>query len=77
MRDPGTIKVNCILADKHLFPLIGGIKLTELTADDVDNWLDGLSTKLASNTLQKLHANLKRPSGKPRRETRCCATSPS
>jgi integrase len=59
-RDPNTIKVNRILAEHHLFPLIGGIKLTELTADDVDNWLDGLSGKLATNSLQRLHANLKR-----------------
>ncbi len=59
-RDPGTVKVNRILAEHHLFPLIGGIKLTELSADDVDNWLEGRSDKLATITLQRLHANLKR-----------------
>jgi integrase len=59
-RDPDTIRVNRILIDHHLLPLIGGIKLTDLTADDVDNWLEGRSGELATNTLQRLHANLKR-----------------
>jgi integrase len=59
-RDPDTIRVNRILIDHHLLPLIGGIKLTELSADDVDNWLEGRSGQLATNTLQRLHANLKR-----------------
>ncbi len=59
-RDPNTIKVNRILVEHHLLPLIGGIKLTELTADQVEDWLDGLSGKLATNSLQRLHANLKR-----------------
>jgi integrase len=59
-RDAGTIRVNLILAENHLFPLIGSIKLTELTADDVDDWLEGRSDKLSSNSLQRLHANLKR-----------------
>jgi integrase len=59
-RDPETIRVNRILIDHHLLPLIGGIKLTELTADDVDNWLEDRSGHLATNTLQRLHANLKR-----------------
>jgi hypothetical protein len=34
-RDPDTIRTNRILGEHHLLPLIGGIKLTELTADDV------------------------------------------
>ena len=34
-------------------PLIGGIKLTELTADDVDDWLEGRCDKLATNTLRE------------------------
>jgi integrase len=59
-RDPGTIRANRILVEHHLLPLIGGLKLTELTADDVDNWLEGRSDKLATNSLQRLHANLKR-----------------
>jgi integrase len=59
-RNPETIRTNRILIGHHLLPLIGGIKLTELTADDVDNWLEGRSGKLATNTLQRLHANLKR-----------------
>ena len=59
-RDPETIRTNRILIDHHLLPLIGEIKLTELTADDVDNWLEGRSGQLATTTLQRLHANLKR-----------------
>jgi integrase len=49
-----------VLAEQHVLPLIGATKLTELTADDVDDWLDGLTTKLATRSLQGVHAILKR-----------------
>jgi integrase len=59
-RDEDTITANRILAEQHALPLIGGIKLKELTADQVDDWLDGLTTKLATRSLQGVHAILKR-----------------
>ncbi len=59
-RDEETVTANRILAEQHVLPLIGATKLTELTADDVDDWLDGLTTKLATRSLQGVHAILKR-----------------
>ena len=59
-RDDETITANRILAEQHVLPLIGATKLTELNADDVDDWLDGLTTKLATRSLQGVHAILKR-----------------
>ncbi|MGH3070256.1 MAG: tyrosine-type recombinase/integrase [Streptosporangiaceae bacterium] len=59
-RDEETITTNRILAEQHVIPLIGAAKLTDLTADDVDDWLDGLTTKLATRSLQGVHAILKR-----------------
>jgi hypothetical protein len=43
-----------------VIPLIGAIKLKELTADQVDEWLEGLTGKLATRSLQGIHAVLKR-----------------
>jgi integrase len=59
-RDEDTIVTNRILADQHVIPLIGAIKLKELTADQVDDWLEGLTGKLATRSLQGVHAVLKR-----------------
>src|ERR1700691_34112 len=59
-RDEDTITANRILAEQHVLPLIGKIKLTDLTADHVDDWLDGLTAKLATRSLQGVHAVLKR-----------------
>ena len=59
-RDEETITTNRILAEQHVLPLIGATKLTELTADDVDDWLDGLTVRLATRSLQGVHAILKR-----------------
>ena len=59
-RDDMTITTNRILAEQHVIPLIGAAKLKELTADDVDEWLEGLTAKLASRTLTGVHSILKR-----------------
>jgi len=59
-RDQNTVTANRILAERHVLPLIGAIKLKDLTADDVDDWLDGLTEKLATRSLQGVHAILKR-----------------
>ncbi len=43
-----------------MIPLIGAIKLKKLAADHVDEWLDRLTEKLATRSLQGVHAILKR-----------------
>ncbi len=59
-RSQNTVTACRILAEQHVLPLIGPIKLRELTADDVDEWLDGLTAKLSTRSLQGVHAILKR-----------------
>jgi len=55
-----TIETYRILVDKHLISQIGVHKLKKLTADQVDEWLDGLASELSTATLHKLHSALKR-----------------
>ncbi|MES9541826.1 tyrosine-type recombinase/integrase [Actinomadura sp. NPDC000600] len=59
-RDAQTVTTNRILAEKHVIPYLGRAKLTELRADDVDEWLDGLTGKLSTRSLQGVHSILKR-----------------
>ncbi len=59
-RDPSTITANRILAEQHVLPLIGVRKPKDLTADDVDDWLDGLTGKLATRSLAGVHSILER-----------------
>jgi hypothetical protein len=56
-RDANTLTTNRILAEQHVIPLIGATKLKELTADNVDEWLDGLTGKLATRSLQGVQAS--------------------
>src|SRR5262245_35822825 len=49
-RDAKTVKTNRTLARHNIIPLIGKKKLKDLRADDVDDWLDGLTDKLSSGT---------------------------
>ena len=58
--DGNTVTVYRTLAEKDLIPLIGAIKLKRLNADDVDDWLDGLTDRLSTASLAKLHSILKR-----------------
>jgi len=55
-----TVETYRILAETHLMPVLGATKLKRLTADDVDTWLDGLASELATASLQKVHSMLKR-----------------
>jgi len=61
-RDLGdsTIETYRILIDKHLVPQIGVHKIKRLTADQVDDWLGGLTEVLSTSSLHKLHGSLKR-----------------
>ncbi len=58
--EPGTVTGYRILAEQDVMPLIGATKLKELSADDVDDWLDGLTGKLSTRSLQTVHWTLKR-----------------
>jgi integrase len=58
--DEETVTTYRILIEKHLISGIGAIKLKRLNADNVDDWLDGLTHKLSTASLQKLHRALKR-----------------
>lgn len=58
--EKGTIGKNRSMAHKHLIPFIGKAKLKELSADDVDDWLDGRAEFLATRSLRDLLAVLRR-----------------
>lgn len=59
-RDEQTVTTNRILAEKHVIKRIGKIKLRELRADQVEEWLEKLSVQLATRSLRGVHAILKR-----------------
>jgi integrase len=48
------------LAESNLIPFIGGYKLKELTADNVDDWLEDRRDHLTTRTLQAIHSILRR-----------------
>ncbi|MEV2279362.1 tyrosine-type recombinase/integrase [Nocardiopsis sp. NPDC049922] len=48
------------LANKHVIPELGKAKLKDLTADDVDDWLEDRAELLATRSLRELHAVLRR-----------------
>ncbi|MFF7377408.1 tyrosine recombinase XerC [Streptomyces massasporeus] len=58
--EKGTIGKNRSMANKHLIPFIGKAKLKDLSADDVDDWLDGRAEFLATRSLRDLLAILRR-----------------
>jgi len=58
--DEKTVETYRILIDKHLVPQIGALKLKRLTANQVDDWLEGLTEVLSTASLHKLHSVLKR-----------------
>ncbi|MFG2226123.1 tyrosine recombinase XerC [Streptomyces sp. NPDC048644] len=58
--EKGTIGKNRSVANKHLIPFIGKAKLKDLSADDVDDWLDDRAEFLATRSLRDLLAILRR-----------------
>jgi integrase len=48
------------LAESNLIPFIGAYKLKELTADNVDDWLEVRSDHLTTRTMQAIHSILRR-----------------
>jgi integrase len=59
-RDGQTVSKNRTMANKHLIPFIGKAKLKDLSADDVDDWLDDRAEVLATRSLRDLLAILRR-----------------
>ncbi|GAA1699121.1 site-specific integrase [Fodinicola feengrottensis] len=59
-RNKKTVTKNRQLAEKHLIPLIGKAKLPDLTADDVDDWLETRTEILATRSIRDLLAVLRR-----------------
>jgi integrase len=57
-RSEETVKKNTHLAKAHVIPALGKAKLRELTADDVDDWLESKRTELATSTLKQCHSIL-------------------
>ena len=55
-----TIAKYQILCSKHIIPLLGARKLRDLTAREVEAWLDKLSASLSTETLRRTHACLNR-----------------
>ena len=56
----GTIGNYRSLADNHLIPQIGAAKLKELTADDLDKWMDERAEELSTRSLRLIHQILER-----------------
>jgi len=48
------------LADSNLIPFIGAYKLKELSADNVDDWLEDRRDHLTTRTMQAIHSILRR-----------------
>ena len=55
-----TINDYTSLAESNLIPFIGARKLKELTADNVEDWLEGRAPHLTTRTLQAIHSILRR-----------------
>lgn len=55
-----TVKNYTYLADGHIIPCLGERNLRELSADEVDDWLEELSLTLSTRTLRLVHSLLNR-----------------
>ncbi|MCO1660520.1 tyrosine-type recombinase/integrase [Pseudonocardia humida] len=59
-RDPSTVAARRSLAKHHVIPALGGRKLPELSAEDVDTWLAEKARNLSTRTLQEIKSILSR-----------------
>jgi integrase len=59
-RDPNTVENYRILCNKHIVPALGARKLRDLSAEDVDEWLDEKAKTLSTRTLRLLYSCLNR-----------------
>ena len=59
-RDPATVRKCRSLAEGHIIPSLGAIKLQRLSADDVDRWLAAEAAAQSTDTLRQLRSILRR-----------------
>jgi integrase len=59
-RTKGTIDNYRSLADHNVIPQIGGIKVKELTADQLDDWMDERAEELSTRSLRLMHQKVER-----------------
>ncbi|MCF3171106.1 tyrosine-type recombinase/integrase [Streptomyces violaceoruber] len=59
-REESSINTYRTLANTHITPYLGAAKLRELEADDLDEWLEGRATVLATQSLRMVHSVLRR-----------------
>lgn len=59
-RSEATIQTNRNLCEAHILPLIGARQLRELSAGQIDRWLEGRAKELSTSTLRKVHSALNR-----------------
>lgn len=59
-KSPETVSNYGSLADHHLIPQLGAARLKKLTADDLDQWMDGRAAELSNRTLRLVHQILER-----------------
>ncbi|MEU3716305.1 site-specific integrase [Streptomyces californicus] len=59
-REESSINTYRTLANTHITPYLGAAKLRELEADDLDEWMEGRATVLATQSLRMVHSVLRR-----------------
>lgn len=59
-RHERTVEKYRILAEVHVIPHLGKVKLRDLTAEQVDRWLTARAAYLATSSVQDLHSLLRR-----------------
>ncbi|GAA3759657.1 integrase [Spinactinospora alkalitolerans] len=59
-RDPGTVKLYAHYVETCIIPGLGKRVLRDLTADDVDDWLDTLTERYATSVIARLLGMLRR-----------------
>jgi hypothetical protein len=59
-RTKGTIDNYRSLADHNVIPQIGGVKVKELTADQLDDWMDERAEELSTRSLRLIHQKVER-----------------
>jgi integrase len=59
-RAPKTIEKCRTLIENHIVPQIGAARVRDLSADDLDDWLESRATELATRTLREVLSILRR-----------------
>lgn len=59
-RESSSVDTYRFLAGTHIIPILGAAKLRELSADELDDWLEGRAAVLATQSLRMVHSLLRR-----------------